>query len=431
MYRSSRRQGGRVAEITTCAFPSTFDPPGSSSVAGALAPGLRDRRRRRLGRDPREPLRLGGTCARRGRRDHSGVGPGLRRRRPRSSRRPATTARSTPRTPRPRRAPASSGRSSGRTQRAEITVTTADGAKTLLFVRGSFSAVSSTSVTVMLKDGTTAVFTLDATTTVRSAGGQGDRRHQDDRPRHRHRTQERRRHLRREVRPDRAGQVRAPRGRAEPPPRPPAPRRTMMATSPPGPAWPSDVAICRSPVAAASPGGSRPHEDLPGHRRHRGDPDRGPVGDPRRGHHEPEPVRQGEQRLVRGDPGRDLSDHLRGRSARRSSRTTSRACSTEGRALREDRQEHLRQGRDERERPRGDQPVQVRGHQDQLHAHLLDEPGPPRGQGRGQPHQPVRRPPRRHQRGRDDRHPRAGRDLRDPRDRVGGARRLDPATRST
>jgi hypothetical protein len=58
----------------------------------------------------------------------------------------------------------------GRTQRAEITVSTAAGEKTLLFVRGSFSAASSTSVTVTLKDGTTAVFALDASTTVRSAG---------------------------------------------------------------------------------------------------------------------------------------------------------------------------------------------------------------------------------------------------------------------
>ena len=49
-------------------------------------------------------------------------------------------------------------------------VTTADGEKTLLFVRGSFSAASTTSVTVTLKDGTTAVFALDASTTVRSAG---------------------------------------------------------------------------------------------------------------------------------------------------------------------------------------------------------------------------------------------------------------------
>ena len=35
--------------------------------------------------------------------------------------------------------------------------------------------------------------------------------------------------------------------------------------------------------------------------------------------------------------------------------------------------------------------------------------GPPRGEGGRQPHQPVRRPPRRHQPGRHGRHPRAGR----------------------
>ena len=37
---------------------------------------------------------------------------------------------------------------------------------------------------------------------------------------------------------------------------------------------------------------------------------------------------------------------------------------------------------DERERPRGDQPLRRGRHQDQLHADLLDEPGPARGQGR-------------------------------------------------
>ena len=58
----------------------------------------------------------------------------------------------------------------GRTERAEITVTTAEGQKTILYVRGSFTAASSTSVTVTLKDGTTQVFALDATTKVRSAG---------------------------------------------------------------------------------------------------------------------------------------------------------------------------------------------------------------------------------------------------------------------
>jgi hypothetical protein len=58
----------------------------------------------------------------------------------------------------------------GRTERAEITVTTAEGQKTILYVRGTFKAASSTSVTVTLKDGTTQVFSVDATTKVRSAG---------------------------------------------------------------------------------------------------------------------------------------------------------------------------------------------------------------------------------------------------------------------
>ena len=58
----------------------------------------------------------------------------------------------------------------GKTERAEITVTTADGQKTILYVRGTFSAASATSVTITLKDGTKQAFTLDATTVVRSAG---------------------------------------------------------------------------------------------------------------------------------------------------------------------------------------------------------------------------------------------------------------------
>ena len=57
---------------------------------------------------------------------------------------------------------------------------------------------------------------------------------------------------------------------------------------------------------------------------------------------------------------------------------------------------------------------------------LHPEPGPAGGEGRGQPHLAVRRPPRRHQPGRDDRHPRAGRDLRDPRDRGRDPVGLDP-----
>ena len=47
------------------------------------------------------------------------------------------------------------------------------------------------------------------------------------------------------------------------------------------------------------------------------------------------------------------------------------------------------------------------------------------------PHLAVRRPARRHQPGRDDRHPRAGRDLRDPRDRLRGAGRVDPQSAAT
>ena len=58
----------------------------------------------------------------------------------------------------------------GRTERAEITVTTADGQKTILYVRGSISAASATSLTITLKDGTKQAFALDATTRVLSAG---------------------------------------------------------------------------------------------------------------------------------------------------------------------------------------------------------------------------------------------------------------------
>ena len=62
-----------------------------------------------------------------------------------------------------------------------------------------------------------------------------------------------------------------------------------------------------------------------------------------------------------------------------------------GPPFRDARAEHRGQGRDERERPRGHQPVRRRGHQDQLHADLHGQPGPARGQGRGQPHLAVRR----------------------------------------
>ena len=99
---------------------------------------------------------------------------------------------------------------------------------------------------------------------------------------------------------------------------------------------------------------------------------------------------------------------------------------TEGRAFAKTRAEHRRQGADERRGPRGDEPLRRRGHQDQLHADLHRQPGTPRGEGRRQPPLAVRRPARRHQPGRHDRRPRAGRDRRDPRARHRGPRGLDP-----
>ena len=94
----------------------------------------------------------------------------------------------------------------------------------------------------------------------------------------------------------------------------------------------------------------------------------------------PTPVRQG-RRLVRRDPQGGLQDHLRagvGRGRVRRRRRDARG----GPPLRHARPEHRGQGRDVRERPRGDQPLRRRGHQDQLHADLHGQPGPARGQGR-------------------------------------------------
>src|SRR5204863_524587 len=48
---------------------------------------------------------------------------------------------------------------------------------------------------------------------------------------------------------------------------------------------------------------------LAGHRGHRRDSRRGPLGHPRRGYHAPQPVRQG-RRLVRGHPQGHLQDHV-------------------------------------------------------------------------------------------------------------------------
>jgi hypothetical protein len=60
----------------------------------------------------------------------------------------------------------------GRTERAEITVSTGTGTgtRTLLYVRGEITALSTSSVTVTINDGTRASFAIAATTRVREKG---------------------------------------------------------------------------------------------------------------------------------------------------------------------------------------------------------------------------------------------------------------------
>jgi hypothetical protein len=58
----------------------------------------------------------------------------------------------------------------GRTERAEITVATDAGTRTLLYVRGEITALSSSSVTVTISDGSRASFAIAATTRVREKG---------------------------------------------------------------------------------------------------------------------------------------------------------------------------------------------------------------------------------------------------------------------
>jgi hypothetical protein len=58
----------------------------------------------------------------------------------------------------------------GRTERAEITVSTDAGTRTLLYVRGEITSLSASSVTVTLTDGTRASFSIDAATRVREKG---------------------------------------------------------------------------------------------------------------------------------------------------------------------------------------------------------------------------------------------------------------------
>jgi hypothetical protein len=58
----------------------------------------------------------------------------------------------------------------GRTERAEITVSTDAGTRTLLYVRGEITALTTSSVTVTISDGTRASFAIAATTRVREKG---------------------------------------------------------------------------------------------------------------------------------------------------------------------------------------------------------------------------------------------------------------------
>jgi len=58
----------------------------------------------------------------------------------------------------------------GRTERAEITVSTDGGTRTLLYVRGEITALSASSVTVTLSDGTRASLAIAATTRIREKG---------------------------------------------------------------------------------------------------------------------------------------------------------------------------------------------------------------------------------------------------------------------
>jgi hypothetical protein len=58
----------------------------------------------------------------------------------------------------------------GKTDRAEITVSTSTGERTLLYVRGTIGAISASSVSVTLPDGSSQAFSIDATTRIRSKG---------------------------------------------------------------------------------------------------------------------------------------------------------------------------------------------------------------------------------------------------------------------
>ena len=58
----------------------------------------------------------------------------------------------------------------GRTERAEITVSTDAGTKTLLYVRGAITSLSAASLTITLADGSRASFAITVSTRVREKG---------------------------------------------------------------------------------------------------------------------------------------------------------------------------------------------------------------------------------------------------------------------
>jgi hypothetical protein len=58
----------------------------------------------------------------------------------------------------------------GRTERAEVTVTTTNGTKTFLYLRGEITAVSAMSIIAKIRDGSTSTFAIDASTVIREQG---------------------------------------------------------------------------------------------------------------------------------------------------------------------------------------------------------------------------------------------------------------------
>ena len=60
----------------------------------------------------------------------------------------------------------------GKTERAEITIATAAGTKTILYVRAEIASISTTAITMKLSDGTRQAFAIDTQTFVREKGKQ-------------------------------------------------------------------------------------------------------------------------------------------------------------------------------------------------------------------------------------------------------------------